>query len=110
MAFGQNGPCALVAAVLGGPFSDLGALVFGDRIEAILTRFAAGQDIAGMKLAGGAAAVGFSALAAQQVKGPPNHRLGALEAAQGGGQGGVSAPELLAELREVGAQTVSLII
>ena len=65
--------------------------------------------MAGMESAGGATAVGFSALAAEQVKGSLNHRLGALEAAQGGGQGRVSAPELLAEFGKVGTQTVSLI-
>ena len=109
MAFGQHRPRALVAAVLGGPFADLGALLFRDRIEPILARFTAGQDIAGVELASGATTVGFPALAPEQVKGALNHRLGALEAAQGGGQGGVSAPDLLAELREVGAQDVSLI-
>src|SRR5271157_4939225 len=109
MAFGQHRPPALVAAVLGGPFSDLSASFFRDRVEPILARFTAGQDIAGMELAGGATAVGFSALAAQQIKGPLNHRFGALEAAQGGGQGRVGAPELLAKLGKVGAQTVSLI-
>jgi len=51
-----------------------------------------------MEFAPGAPAVGFSALAAEQIKGALNHRLGALESAQGGGQGGVSAPELLPEV------------
>ena len=97
VAFAQNGPRALIAAVLGRPFSDLGALVFRDRIEAILTRFAPGQDIAGMELARGAAAVGFAAFAPEQIKRPLDHGFGALEPAQGIGQGGVSAPKLLAQ-------------
>lgn len=109
MAFGQNGPRALIAAVLGGPLTDLGTLVFGDRVKPILARFTAGQDVTGVELAGGATAVGFSALAPEQVKGARDHRLGALETAQGVGQGGVSAPELLAKSRQVVAQSASLI-
>ena len=62
-----------------------------------------------MELAGGAAAVGLSASAPEQVKRALDHGFGALESAQGMGQGRVSTPELLAELREVGAQTVSII-
>jgi hypothetical protein len=64
--------------------------------------------MAGVELAGGTTAVGFSALSAEQIKRPLNHRLGALEAAQGGGQGGVSAPELPVELGKFGAQSESL--
>ena len=109
MAFDQDGPGTLIAPVLGGPFSHLGALVFGDRVEPILARFTAGQDIAGVELAGGATAVGFSALAPEEVKRALHHRLGALETAQGVGQRGVGAPELLAEFGEVVAQSVSLI-
>jgi hypothetical protein len=109
MAFGQNGSRALIAAVLGGPLADLGALVFGDRVKPIPARFTAGQDVAGVELAGGAPAVGFSAPAPEQVKGALDHRLGALEPAQGVGQGGVSAPELLAEFGEVSAQSASFI-
>jgi hypothetical protein len=108
MPFGQHRPRALVAAVLGGPLSDESPLFFRDRVEPILARFTAGQDIAGVELAASATAVGFTAFAAEQVKGALNHELRALEAAQGSGQGRVSAPEVLAELREVGAQTVSL--
>ena len=109
MAFGQHRPGALVAPVLGGPFSHLSALFFRDRVEPILARFTAGQYIAGVELAGGATAVGFSALAAQKIKGPLNHWFGTLEAAQGGGQGCVGAPELLAKPGKVGAQSVSII-
>jgi hypothetical protein len=109
MAFGQHRPRALVTAVLGGPFSDLSALLFRDRVEPVLARFAAGQDITGVELAGGATAVGFSTFAAEQVKGPLDYGFRALKAAQGGRQGGVSAPELLPELGKVGTQTASLI-
>jgi hypothetical protein len=62
-----------------------------------------------VQLAARATAVGFAALAPEQVKGALDHRLGALEAAQGEGQGGISAPELLAEFGVVGAQSDSLI-
>ena len=109
MPFGQHRPRALVAAVLGGPFSDLAALFFGNRVEPSLARFTAGQDIAGVELASGATAVGFSALAPEQVKGALDHRFGALEPAQGVGQGGVSAPELLAEFGQVSIHSASLI-
>jgi hypothetical protein len=109
MTFGQHRPGALIAAILGGPFSDLSALFLGNRVESVLARFAAGQNIAGMELAGDAAAVGFSAFAAEQIKGPPNHRFRALEATQGGGQSRVGAPELLAQLGNVGAQSESVI-
>jgi len=109
MAFGQNGPRALIPAVLGGPFSDLGALLLGNGVKPILARFTAGQDVAGVELAGGATAVGFSTLALEQVKGSLNHRIRTLQTAQGVGQGRVSAPELLAEFGKVGAQYVSLI-
>ena len=98
MAFGQDGPRALVAAVLGGPFSNLGPLCWRDRVEAVLAGFTAGQDIAGVELAGGATAVGFSAFAPEQIKRTLDHGFGALEPAQGMGQGGVSAPELLAQI------------
>jgi hypothetical protein len=84
-------------------------LVLGDRIDPVLGRFTASEHIAGVELAGGATAVGFSALAPEQVKRALDHRFGALEAAQGVGQGGISAPELLAEMSEVGVQYVSLI-
>ncbi len=62
-----------------------------------------------MELAGDATAVGFSALAAEQIKGPLNHRFRALEAAQSRGQSRVGAPELLAKLGKLGTQSVSLI-
>src|SRR5512138_3634506 len=55
MASGQHCPRALVAAVLGGPLAHLSALFFRDRIEPILARFTAGQDIAGVESAGGTA-------------------------------------------------------
>ena len=109
MASGQNGPRALIAAVLGGPFADLGALIFGDRVKPILARFTAGQDVGGVELAGGATAVGFSTLALEQVKRSLNHPIRTLQTAQGVGQGGVSAPELLAEFGQVGTQYASLI-
>ena len=104
MPFDQHGAGALIAAILGRPLPELGALVFGNGIEPIPALLAAGQDIGGVELAGGATAVGFSAFAAEQVKGPLNHRCRALEPAQGGGQGGVSAPELLPEVGQVRVQ------
>lgn len=105
----QHRPRALVTAVFGSPLADGRTLVLGNRVESILAGLAAGQHVGGVKLAAGATAVGFSALAAEQVKGALDHRLGALETAQGVGQRGISAPELLAEFGKVGAQSESLI-
>jgi hypothetical protein len=98
MAFGQDGPRALIAAVLGGPFADLGALVFGNSVKPILALFTSGEDVNRVPFAGGAAAVGLSAFAPEQIKRTLDHGFGALEPAQGIGQGGVSAPELLAQI------------
>ena len=109
MTFAQHGSRTLIATIFGGPFPDLGALVFGNGIEAILSRLAAGQDVSGMQLAASATAVGFAALAPEQIKGALNHRLGALEAAQGVGQSRVGAPELLAEFGDIGVQSESFI-
>jgi hypothetical protein len=87
----------LVTAIFGGALANLSPLFFGHRIEPIRAGLAAGQDVSRVKFAPGAPAVGLSALAAEQIKGASNHRLGALETAQGRGQGGVSVPELLPE-------------
>jgi hypothetical protein len=97
MPFDQHCPGALVTAILGGAFSNLSPLFFGYRVEPILAGLATGQNVSRMQLASGASAGGFSAFAAEQIKGALDHRLGALETAQGVGQGRVRAPELLAE-------------
>ena len=110
MAFGQNGARALIAAVFGGPFADLGPLVFGNGVKPVLAPFTAGQDIAGVRLAGGATAVGLSALAPEEVEGAGDHRFGALEAAQGVGQGCVGTPELLAESGRGGVHSASFML
>jgi hypothetical protein len=47
--------------------------------------------------------MGFAAFAAQQIEGAWDHRLGALKLAQRPGQGGVSAPELLAQQGQIRA-------
>ncbi len=109
VAFDEHRPRALITPIFGGPSPDLSALVLGDGVEPILAGLAAGQDVSGMQLPARATAVEFAALASEQVKGALDHRLGALEAAQGVGQGRVSTPELLAELGKVGAQSESLI-
>ncbi len=104
MPFDQYRPGALVTAIFGGVFSNFSPVFFGHRIEPVLAGFAAGQDVSWMELAASATAVGFSTLAAEQIEGALNHRLGALEAAQGGGHGGVSAPEPLPELGQIRVQ------
>ncbi len=108
MAFNQHRPGPLVTAIFGGPPAHFGPLFCGHGVEPILAGFAAGQNVSRVELAPGAPAVGFSALATEQIKRALNHEFGALEAAQGGGQGGVSVPELLPELGEVGVQLYRL--
>src|SRR5258708_5281968 len=90
MPLGQDGASALVTAIFGGPLTDPGALVFGNGVDPVLALFTAGQDIAGVKLAASTTAVGFAALAPEQVEGALNHRVGALEAAQSMRDGGIS--------------------
>jgi len=80
--FDQDGASALVTAIFGGPLADLSALVFGDGVEPVLALLTAGQDISGVELAPGTTAVGFAALAPEQIERALDHRLGALEAAQ----------------------------
>src|SRR5437867_1616878 len=110
VAFDQHRPCALIAAVFGRPLSDLGALVLGNGVKAVLAPFASSQDIAAVQVAAGTTAPGFAAFAAEQVKRALDHRLGVLEAAQGLGQSRISAPELLAEFGKVGAQLYLLYV
>jgi len=98
-----------VATVLGRPLADPGPLVFGHGIEPVVALLAAGQSLRGMELAGGTAAVGFATVTAQQIEGALDDGLGALERAEGLGQSGVSAPELLAQAGQVGAPSESFI-
>jgi len=109
MPFAQESAGPLVTPVFSGPEAKTPALVFGNGVEAVLARFAPAQDPGGVKLAGGTAAVGFAAFAAEQVEGALDHGLGTLQGADSQAHGGVEAPELLAELGGVVTQTVSLI-
>ena len=109
MTLGQHRASALMTAIFGGPFSDPSPLLPGNRIEAVLALFAARQDVSGVKLTCSTAAVGFAAFAPQQVEGPLDHWLGALESAKRVGQGGVRAPKLLTQAGQVFAQSESLI-
>jgi hypothetical protein len=110
MPFDQHRPSALVTAIFGSVLSNFRPVFFGHRIEPILAGFAASQDVSRMQVASGTPAVGFSALATEQIKRALNHRLGALEAAQGGRHGGVSAPELLPEFGQIGVQLYVFIL
>jgi len=107
--FDQESPRALVAAIFGGLFANAGALVVGNRVKAILALFAATEHPGAMGLAGGAAAVGFAAFAAQQIEGALNHGVGALKDLDGKSHGREGAAELLTEFGSVAAQSVSLI-
>ena len=109
MSFDQGRPGALIASIFGGPLAYISSLLIGDPIKAVLALLAAGQDPGAVELTGGAAAVGFAAFAAQAVEGALDHGPRALELAQHPAQGGKSAPELLAELGKVFAQSDSLI-
>jgi hypothetical protein len=97
MPFDQDGASALVAAIFGGPSTDLSALVFGNGVEPVLALFTASQDVGGVKLAARTPAVGFAALAAEEIEGAWHDRVWALEAAQSMGDGGIGSPQLLAE-------------
>ena len=109
LAFDQEGTRALIAAIFSGLSANTGALVFGNGVKAILALLTATQDPRGVKLAGGAAAVGFAAFAAEEIEGALDHGLGAQERTKRAAHGGVGAPELLTELGEAGTQYVSLI-
>ncbi len=98
MSFGQDRASALVTAVFGGLLTEASPLVFGNGVEPILALFTASQDVGGMKLSASTTAVGFAALAPEQVEGALNHRVGALEAAQSVGDGGIGSPKLLAQI------------
>lgn len=109
MPFDQEGAGALVAAIFSGPSAQAGALVFGHRIEVIFALFAAGENPGSMRLAGSTATIGFAAFTAEQIEGALDHRIGALKRVESFGAGGVGAPKLLAELGDIGAQSVSFI-
>lgn len=98
MPFGQDRASALVTAIFGSLLTDPSPLVFGNGVEPIFALFAAGQDVGGMKLSASTTAVGFAALATEQVEGALNHRVWALEAAQSVGDGGIGSPKLLAQI------------
>ena len=109
MSFGQDRASALVAAVFGGLLTEASPLVFGNGVKPILSLFTAGQDIGGMQLSASTTAVGFAAFAAEQVKGALDHWVGALESAQGVGEGGIGSPHLLAQIGQFVSQSDSLI-
>src|ERR1039458_792372 len=110
LSFGQDRTRAMVAPIFGSPLADLSSLLFGNGVKAILALFAASQNVGGVELTGGTTAVGFAAFAAEQVERALHHRMGALEAAQSMGQGGVGTPELLPQAGKFVAQSASLIL
>jgi hypothetical protein len=109
MCFDQGRPSTLIASILGGPLAHTGPLIIGDPIKAVLAVLAAGQDPGAVELTASAAAVGFATFATQAVEGALDHGPRALELAQHPAQGGKGAPELLAELGKVFAQSDSFI-
>ena len=110
MAFGQDRASALVTAIFGGPLTDPSPLVFGNGVKPVLALFTAGQDVGGVKLAARTTAVGFAALAPEQVEGALHHRVGALESAQSVRNGGIGSPKLLAQMGQFDTQSESLIL
>ena len=92
-----TGTGTLEAAVFGGQSAQPGAVGSGDRVQAALSLFGAGENPGGVELAAGAAAVGFAAAGSEQVDGPGRHGIGALEATQEGAEEAIIGPELLAE-------------
>ena len=109
MPFHQEGAGALVAPIFSSPSAQANALVFGHGIEMIFALFATGENPGGVKLAGSTATIGFAAFAAEQIEGALDHRIRAPERVESFGHGGVGAPKLLAELGDIGAQSVSCI-
>jgi len=109
MALDQHGARPLVTAVFGGPLPELGALVGGHRVNAILALLTAGDDPAFVEFAAGASAMGFTAFAAQAVEGALHHGPVALQGAERDRQGGVNTPELLAQGGELAVQSESSI-
>jgi hypothetical protein len=81
MAFDQDGPGALIAAIFGRPPAHLGPFVWGNSVEPVFALFTASQYPGSVKGPGDAMAIGFTAPAAEQVKGPLDHGIGALEPA-----------------------------
>src|SRR2546422_4129702 len=74
MPFDQDRASALVAAIFSGLLTDPSSLIFGNGVEPILALLAAGHDVRGMKLPASTTAVGFAALAPEQVEGALHHR------------------------------------
>jgi len=95
--FDEPGAGALPAAVGAGESAEPSSMGGGHAIELVTTGLAASEHPNGMELAPGAAAVGFAALAAHEVKGSRGHGLVGGKGAEGLAQGAIIAPELLAE-------------
>jgi hypothetical protein len=97
----QNGSATLVAAVLGGQFSQPGSLLGWDNKGASFAFDAAANDPRAVKLAPGAPAIGFAAFTLLPEERALDHGLGALESAQSRLERGVDPPELLAHTGEI---------
>jgi len=95
--FDEPGSGALPTAVGAGQLTKAGSLGGRNAIKLMPTSLAASEHPNGMELALGAAAVGFAALAAHEVKGTRGHGMGGGQGAKGAAQGPVIAPELLSE-------------
>jgi hypothetical protein len=98
--FPQQRAGALPATVLVRQGTEAAPLVGGHGIEAMLARFAAGQDPGWVKFAPAATTGRFTTLAPQEVEGALHHGSIALKRAQGASGRAVEAPEFLAKPRD----------
>jgi hypothetical protein len=106
----QKCASALVAAIFTRPAAKIGALIFGNRIKAVFALLTATEDPRGVKLAGSTAAVGFAALAAEQIERALDHGIGALERSQSLAHSTGGTPQLQAEFGDIIVQSASLIL
>ena len=104
--FDPGGSSPLVTAIFLGPSAHLSPLVIADAIKALLTLLATGHHPTRMGFSAHTTAIGFTAFTFHQVERARDHRLGAQELIENGGQGRVGPTDLLAQFGGVDAQSV----
>ena len=101
--FDEPGSSLLGVAPGSGEAPDPSPLGGGHAVELVTASLTAGQDPNGVQFSPGAAASGFTALAAHEVKGAGHQGLLGCHGAQGAAEGAVAAPEALTEAGALGA-------
>ncbi len=108
--FDPGGSSPLVTAIFLRPSAHLSSLVIPNAIQALFTLLTASQNPAGVGFSAHTTAVGFTAFSLHQVERARDHRLGAHELIENGGQGRVGPTDLLAQFGGVDAQSVLIYI